>query len=125
MRISSFRKTAANKLRSRTGETITETLVSVLISALALVMLAGAITAASNIIKRSRNALSNYYAANEVMAEMPDSTDAANIVLTNNAKLWISPSTPGVVVGTFSLNVNKYTNTALIGREVTEYKLAQ
>ena len=124
MKNSSFRKTAAGKLGSRAGETITETLVSVLISALALVMLAGAITAASNIIKRSRNALSEYYAANEVMAEMPDSTDAPNIDMTNNAKLWMSPSKPGAV-GTFSLNVKKYTNKALIGREVTEYKLAQ
>ena len=38
------------KLRSRAGETITETLVSVLIGALALVMLAGAVSAASSVI---------------------------------------------------------------------------
>ena len=124
MRISSFRKTAANKLRSHTGETITETLVSVLISALALVLLAGAISAAVRIINRSRDSLSEYYAANEVMAEMPESTSADNIDLTKNADLRISPSAPGAV-GTYSVKVNKYTNTALRGRAVTEYKLAR
>ena len=49
----SMKKRALRKLKSRSGETLAETLVSVLISALALVMLAGAIGAAKNIIANS------------------------------------------------------------------------
>ena len=49
------------KLRSTAGESIGETLVALLISALALVMLAGAVSSASNIITRSNDAMNDYY----------------------------------------------------------------
>ena len=42
------------KIKSPSGESIAETLVALLIAALALVMLAGAMTAASNMIAVSR-----------------------------------------------------------------------
>lgn len=53
------------KLRTQAGETISETLVALLVAALALTMLAGAITASAHIITMSRNTLSGYYSANE------------------------------------------------------------
>ena len=49
------------KLNNRSGESISETLVALLISALALVMLAGAITSASRVIIKSRDKLDQYY----------------------------------------------------------------
>ena len=49
------------KLRSTAGESIGETLIALLISALALVMLAGAVSSASNIITRSNDAMNDYY----------------------------------------------------------------
>lgn len=52
------------KLRSRAGESIGETLISLLISALALVMLAGAVSSAADIVKRSKKAMDQYYDAN-------------------------------------------------------------
>ena len=55
------------KLKSRSGESIGETLVALLISALALVMLAAAISAASGIVIRSRTKLDDYYKANETI----------------------------------------------------------
>lgn len=64
-----------NKLRSRAGETITETLVSLLISALALVMLAGVISASSRIVNRSKAALDAYYDACNAMVEMSDASE--------------------------------------------------
>ena len=69
--IKEFMKTVNNKLRSNSGESISETLVALLISALALVMLAGAISAASRIVTSSRNKLSTYYDNNEILATMP------------------------------------------------------
>ena len=55
------------KLRSRAGETITETLLSVLIGALALVMLAGAVSTASRVITTSRDKLNKYYDTTETV----------------------------------------------------------
>ena len=59
-----------NKLKSKAGESIAETLVALLISALALVMLAGAVTASANIIMLSREKLGRYYDANEYVAKL-------------------------------------------------------
>ena len=53
------------KLNSRAGETISETLVALLISALALTMLAGAISASLSLITKSRVRMNLYYDANE------------------------------------------------------------
>lgn len=58
-------KRLRKKLKSLSGETLTETLVALLIAALALTMLAGAIAASSNVINKSRDRLEKYYEANE------------------------------------------------------------
>lgn len=50
-----------NKLRSTSGESIAETLVAVLISAFALLMLAGTVNSASNLITKSQDSLKTYY----------------------------------------------------------------
>ena len=49
------------KLKSRTGETITEVLVALLISTFALLMLAMMIRSAQNSVDMSRKALEDYY----------------------------------------------------------------
>lgn len=57
------------KLQSRAGESISETLVAMLVAALALTMLAGAITTSRDIIMRTRERLDVYYtAANQLAA---------------------------------------------------------
>ena len=50
------------KIRSRTGDSIAEVLIALLISSLALVMLASMITASANMITKSRDTLEDYYA---------------------------------------------------------------
>ena len=62
-----MKKKLLKKLRSRAGETLGETLASLLIAALALVMLAGAISASFNIITRTRDKLDSYYGKAENM----------------------------------------------------------
>lgn len=49
------------KLKSCAGESIGETLIALLISSLALVMLAGAISTATRVIQTSKNKMDNYY----------------------------------------------------------------
>ncbi len=56
------------KLHSQSGESIGETLVALLIGVLALVMLAGAISASSGVILKSRDKLGKYYDANEAVS---------------------------------------------------------
>lgn len=51
----------SNKLKSTSGESIAETLVAVLISAFALLMLAGTVNTASNLITNSQASLKSYY----------------------------------------------------------------
>ena len=58
-----------HKLHSQAGESIGETLIAVLISALALVILAGAIGAATRIITRSNAAVKEHYDADATRAK--------------------------------------------------------
>ena len=100
------------KINSRAGESISETLVAVLISALALVMLAGAITTASRLVTQSRNRLESYYEANNVMAEMPDSDGVASSV-------YITESDGSA---SFACEVNLYRNEVFKNKPVSAYK---
>ena len=69
-------KRMMKKLRSRAGESIGETLVALLISSLALVMLAGAIGSAARMVTRSMTAMEAYYATDKSMAERAGSSRA-------------------------------------------------
>lgn len=56
-----MKKRIIRKCRSQAGETIGETLVALLISALALIMLAGAIGSAADIVTRNKAAMDTYF----------------------------------------------------------------
>lgn len=55
------------KLHSQSGETIGETLVALLISSLALVMLASMISATVNLVSKSQTKMDDYYIANTAL----------------------------------------------------------
>ena len=75
-----------NKLKSSSGESIAETLVSVLIAAFALLMLAGTINTASNLITKSQDTLKQYYTANNKLerGEEGPSTTTKNVTITGD-----------------------------------------
>ena len=50
-----------NKLKSNSGESIAEVLVAVLISAFALLILAGTVNTASNMITKSQESMKEFY----------------------------------------------------------------
>lgn len=58
-----------NKLKSKKGETITETLVSVLIAAAAMILFASMITSSQRILKKSERIMNAYYAGEAKMEE--------------------------------------------------------
>ena len=76
-----------NKIKSKLGETIAETLVALLISSLALVMLAGAITASSGIVNKSSKKIDEYYTANEKLINMQEIKDGNISIKTNGIEI--------------------------------------
>lgn len=58
-----------NKLKSKKGETITETLVSVLIAAAAMILFASMITSSQRILKKSESIMGAYYEGEAEMEE--------------------------------------------------------
>ena len=77
-----------NKLKSKKGETITETLVSVLVAAAAMILFASMITSSQRILQKSESIMNAYYDGEEKMeAKMASSGTAGE-------------STTGAVAGT-------------------------
>ncbi len=68
-RIRSAACAASRKWKSRSGESITEVLVALLISAVALVMLASMITASSRLITQSKDRMESYYKNSNSLAD--------------------------------------------------------
>lgn len=117
-----------NKLRSKSGESISETLVALLISALALVMLAGAIAAASRIVTKSRTQLKRYYNGNEVLVTTPTQADInkeykANEIAVNLGSAYITVKVKNATSSLEHRYVNYYQNQAFSNKPVTSYKL--
>lgn len=110
-----------NKLRSNAGESISETLVALLISALAIVMLAGAIAASSRIVTSSRNKLNTYYNGNEVLVRlnMGSETDIA-VNSGSNHHIKITAGTENIE----SRNIDYFENHAFEKNKVIAYKLS-
>ena len=101
------------KLRSSRGESISETLVAVLISALALVMLAGAIATASRLVTSSRTKLGRYYDSNNAMVTMEHPNGYVDITISDGTKSVLLSSVPYAH------------NTVFASNPVVAYKLAQ
>ncbi len=79
-----------NKLKSTSGESIAETLVAVLIAALALLMLAGSVNTSSNLITQSQSKLEDYYSKNNTLVEQGTSkgTLTATVTGTGISESW-------------------------------------
>lgn len=89
------------KLKSQAGETIGETLVALLISALALTMLAGAISTAANLITKSETVMETYYEGITTLGN--PNADGLTIAFSDGVKL-IGDSTSSSIGVKFSKN---------------------
>ena len=67
-------KKIAKKLRSQTGESIAETLIAVLVIAVALTMLAAMISATADMVKKSEKKMDDYYTANTALETLSGGT---------------------------------------------------
>lgn len=70
--VSTIRKRAVSRMGSRAGESIAETLIALLISTVALMMLAGMISTGTHLITRSRQTLRTYYSENNRLEQKED-----------------------------------------------------
>lgn len=81
------------KLASRAGESIGETLVALLISALALMMLAGAVSAGMRVVTNSKDKMDVYYKVNNAVVERATeapTVNGAQVTTFSNDTLYIN-----------------------------------
>lgn len=81
-----------NRLHSSVGESLSETLISLLVAALALTMLAGAISSSANVIKKGRNSLNQYYNETEKIVTMSGSGKNGTITIKDSSSFTQSES---------------------------------
>ena len=109
------------KRRAQAGETIAETLVALLISALALTMLAGSITSSAKLVQKSRDKLDAYYTSNEEdgVITMKSGGSAGTVTIkeeTTDVSNKLSDQTIGI---TYYIN-DEFTKTPVISYQKNE-----
>ncbi len=75
-------KRLRKKLCSRAGESIAETLVALLVAAIALTMLAGMITATANLVKKSEDKMEEYYTKSEPLEKISAGSETMTLTIT-------------------------------------------
>jgi len=111
-------KSILRKVRSRSGESIAEVLVSLLIAALAMLLLAGMINASSNLITKSRAKMQEYYDANNAIVQQSSSG-------TNGTATLTEVDTDGNTVSNGvlqSIDVTYFKNNTFTNKPVMTYK---
>lgn len=103
------------KMKSKTGETIGETLIALLVSVLALTMLAGAVSAAANMITGSEKKMKDYYLGVTTLGD--PSSSGLSVELKDQAGGTIK-----LLGGAASVDVLYSVNEAFPGKPVIAYK---
>ena len=101
-----------DKLSGQSGESIGETLVALLIAALALVMLAGAISASLGVVNRGREKIGAYYTANETI----NKRNGSGSYMANGITITDSSS------NTQQYSITYYNNGTFSNKPVVAYK---
>lgn len=108
---------AIKKLHSQAGETIAETLLALLVSALAMVMLAGAISTAARLINRSETVMQAYYEGLNKLGTPNTAGISISLTDSDNAVVYF----PGSDRVSASISVNYAMNDAFNNRPVIAY----
>ncbi len=89
----------AAKLKGNAGESLSEVLISLLIAALAMTMLAYAISSTSRIVTKSKDKMEKYYLANEGVTTYQIVSDSHEVALVSSSDstftLTAAASAPG------------------------------
>ncbi len=101
-----MREKLKKRLRSQAGETIAEVLISLLIAALSLVMLATMISATVNMVNTSKEKMISYYDANVALEEQPSTSGVSASVSIQTNSTGTSATQVNEPVGSVSLYTN-------------------
>lgn len=112
-------KSVFRKLRSSCGESLAETLIAVLVIAVALTMLAGMITSTSNLIRQSDDKLKEYYTASEKLETFSGSGTETGAV---EFQVSLSTYNPNLTIP--SVNVQYAENAVFSSYPVIAYQSA-
>ena len=112
-----MRKAFLKKLRSRAGESLTETLVALLIASLALVMLASMISSTTRIVTQSKTRLETYYNNNNQVAAQSGGSTPVTMTLAPDG-------TVSAGVGSKEYSCTAWQNSALQNTPVVSYRVA-
>ena len=116
------RKLSHHKLHSQAGESIAETLIALLISSLALIMLAGAISASVRVIERSKSAIEEYYQGNNVVSSQGSPQGSLSVSFTSSA---FGGGQPVLFTDADFIYVDYYLNDRLGRYPVVSYRLQE
>lgn len=103
------------KLRHRAGETIAETLLALLVSSLALLMLAGAISSATRVITTAKTTMANYYTGDSAIVTRASSAMKQTISMT------LQDKTEDDALADITYQVDCYENATFAGKPVVAY----
>ena len=81
------------KLKSQVGESIAEVLIALLISSLALVMLASMISSTTSMVSTGKSAMKEYYACNEDLEKLTKTEEKTT--KTEGVSITIKPASAG------------------------------
>lgn len=112
-----------HKLKSKKGESITEVLVALLISALAIVLLAGMVNASTNMILKSKNKMEKYANAENSVVERNGNEPATGTVTfkIGENKIRLNDDNNGTTDN--EVSVEYYTNDESVKYTVRSYKV--
>ena len=111
-----FKQRASRKLRNNAGESIGETLIALLISALALVMLAGAISSTARMITKSDKQMGKYYAGDKKLVQQTEAEEGLLTVgITGENETFATTET--------HMDVKWFQNDAFANKPVVAYSL--
>ena len=114
------------KLESTAGESLVEVLVSLLIAALAILMLGQSVSASVRMIRNSGSVLEDYYAAVNVLAERPSDVEHP-AVTSGEALVSITCKRDGNGIADYpstTQSVKYYVNQASDSNQVVSYGIA-
>ena len=111
-----------NKLKSKSGESLVEILVAILVGTFSVLLLTTVISTATKLDAKSRDTLNTYYAANNELAELINSTgesgnDSVSVVqgyvtITPDGGSAADAETHGAII---------YTNSSIGSKSITAY----
>ena len=120
------------KLNNRRGETIAETLVALLISAIGMVLLASMIQSASRMIANSQEQVKLYMSEENRLVEQPVDEEKGTLIADETGKVYIKLISETNTAGTelyladgsnSEIDVEYYVNKHALGSDVKKYEM--